>query len=233
MSHRKYTRREVLKAGVAAIALHSIVPRHVLGLEGESGANEQVKVAIIGLGGRAGGVVADVRGLKGMKIGAVSDCFAPRIGDFIKKHGTDQGWKGYEDFRKMIETEKPDGVMVETTTHARAWITIQAMQMGCDAYIEKPMSLTIAEGRHMVGAARKYRRVTQVGTLPIIGNATSAITGIRASGIQSVFTGANPATGRGASSAARRRRRARPCARCARCGRRPSLPPRRPATWRS
>ncbi len=54
--------------------------------------------------------------------------------------------------------------MVETTTHARAWITVIAMQMGMDVYIEKPMCLTIAEGRYMVNAARKYKRVTQVGT---------------------------------------------------------------------
>jgi predicted dehydrogenase len=54
--------------------------------------------------------------------------------------------------------------MIETTTHARAWIAIQAMQAGMDAYIEKPMCLTVAEGRRMVEAARKYNRVTQVGT---------------------------------------------------------------------
>ena len=64
----------------------------------------------------------------------------------------------------MIEKEKLDAVMVETTTHARAWIAIHAMQMGVDTYIEKPMCLTIAEGREMVKAARKYKRVTQVGT---------------------------------------------------------------------
>ncbi|MBI4607307.1 MAG: Gfo/Idh/MocA family oxidoreductase [Planctomycetes bacterium] len=164
MSHRKFSRRDVLKAGAGALALPSLLPRHLLGFGGEPGASEQVRVAIIGLGGRAGGVVADCRGLKGMRVVAVSDCFAPRIGAFIEKHGADHGWNGYEDFRKMIETEKPDGVMVETTTHARAWITIQALQMGCDAYIEKPMSLTIAEGRQMVAAARRYGRVTQVGT---------------------------------------------------------------------
>ncbi len=54
--------------------------------------------------------------------------------------------------------------MVETTTHARAWIVVQALQAGLDAYIEKPMCLTIREGRQMVNAARKYGRVTQVGT---------------------------------------------------------------------
>ena len=63
----------------------------------------------------------------------------------------------YEDFRNMIETEKLDGVMIETTTHARAWITILAMQAGMDVYIEKPMALTIAEGRAMVNAARKLK----------------------------------------------------------------------------
>ena len=64
----------------------------------------------------------------------------------------------------MIDKEKLDAVMVETTTHARAWIAILAMQAGMDAYIEKPMCLTIAEGRAMVKAARKFNRVTQVGT---------------------------------------------------------------------
>jgi len=64
----------------------------------------------------------------------------------------------------MMEKEKLDGVMAETTTHSRAWIVIQAMQMGVDTYIEKPMSLTIAEGRAMINAARKLKCVTQVGT---------------------------------------------------------------------
>ena len=73
-------------------------------------------------------------------------------------------WGVYEDFRKMIDDEKLDAVMVETTTHARGWITIQAMQAGMDVYIEKPMCLTIGEGRTMVKAARKLNRVTQVGT---------------------------------------------------------------------
>jgi len=164
MSGRKWTRREMLKAGGAALALPLFIPRHVLGVEGQPGANEQVKVAVIGLGGRAGGVMEDCRGIAAMRVVAVADCFAPRVGAFINNHGKDQNWKGYEDFRKMIETEKPHGVMIETTTHARGWITVLALQMGCDTYIEKPMSLTIAEGRYMVRAARKYDRVTQVGT---------------------------------------------------------------------
>ena len=55
---------------------------------------------------------------------------APRDAEFVKAVGKDQNWKTYDDFRQMIEKEKLDGVMVETTTHARAWIAIQAMQAG-------------------------------------------------------------------------------------------------------
>ncbi len=64
----------------------------------------------------------------------------------------------------MIEKEKLDGVLIETTTHARAWITLQVLQMGVDAYIEKPMCLTIEEGKAMVAAAKRHKCVTQVGT---------------------------------------------------------------------
>lgn len=164
MAGRNWTRRDVLKASASALALPAFLPRASVGVAGEPGANEQVRVAVIGLGGRAGGVLRDCQGLPGLRVVAVADCFKPRIGSFISSHGKDQGWKGYEDFRKMIEAEKPEGVMIETTTHARAWITVLALQMGCDAYIEKPMSLSISEGRYMVKAARRYDRVTQVGT---------------------------------------------------------------------
>ncbi len=158
MAGRTWTRRDMLKAGGAALSLPYLNAR------GAVGANDRVRVAIIGLGGRAGGVYRVSKGIQNMQVVAVSDCFTPRIGKFISSYGTGLGWKGYEDFRTMIEKEKPDGVLIETTSHARGWITVLAMQMGCDVYIEKPMSLTIAEGRYMVRAARKYNRITQVGT---------------------------------------------------------------------
>ena len=164
MQPRLWTRREILKAGGAAVALPTLLPTTALGHPGRPGVHDQVKVAIIGLGGRARGVVEDCRELPGLRIVAVADCFAPRVGAFIKDQARGESWKGYDDFREMIEVEKPDGVMVETTTHARAWITVHAMQLGCDTYIEKPMALSIPEGRYLVRAARKYGRVAQVGT---------------------------------------------------------------------
>jgi len=158
---KQVSRRDVLKTAVAAAPL--LVSASALGLEGP-GANERVNIALIGLGGRCRGLAGDCLGIPQMQIVAVCDCFKPRVDAVLGGVGKNRNWKGYTDFRQMIEKEKLDGVMVETTTHARAWVACHAMAAGMDAYIEKPMSLTIAEGRHMVNIARRYKRVTQVGT---------------------------------------------------------------------
>ncbi len=158
MSQTRWSRRNVLKAGVGAFALPYYVPSRAFG------ANERAHVGIIGLGGRARTIVESCRRIGDMEVVAVCDCFKPDMDTFVKVLGKDQRWSMYEDFRQMIDRETLDGVMVETTTHARAWIVINALQAGLDVYIEKPMCLTIREGREMVRAARKYDRVTQVGT---------------------------------------------------------------------
>ena len=160
MADRAWTRRQVLKAAGAAIAAPSILSARML----RAGAADAVKVAVIGLGGRANGILGECLDHPALDVVAVCDCFTPRVGAFIASHGKDRGWKGYDDFRRMIETEKPQGVMVETPTHARAWIVATAFAMGCDVYIEKPMALSISEGRLLVRAARRHGRVTQVGT---------------------------------------------------------------------
>ena len=164
MTQQKWTRRETLKAAGAALALPYLIPGRALGLDKSSSPSETIRVAIIGLGGRAHTIAGSCRDVPAIRIAAVCDCFAPRCGKFVKDVGEGQKWAVYEDFRKMFDKEKLDAVMVETTTHARAWIAMFAMQAGLDAYIEKPMCLTIAEGRLMVQAARKWNRVTQVGT---------------------------------------------------------------------
>ena len=154
MKHKQWTRRELLRAAAAGIALPTLIPAHVLGGDGRVGANEQVKVGMIGLGGRSRWIVGEAPGVPELRIVAVCDCYPLRCDKFLGAEGKNQKWTAYTDFRKMIEREKLDGVMVETTTHARAWISVLAMQAGVNVYIEKPMCLTISEGRAMVQAAR-------------------------------------------------------------------------------
>ena len=162
MSRSRWTRRELLKAGAAALSLPALVPGKVLGLDRKAAPSETVRVGVIGCGGRAG-LIGEGRDVKGFNVVTCCDCQVQRAEKYAKAHGQGK-WNSYTDFRKMIDQEKLDAVMVETTTHARAWITVLAMQAGMDVYIEKPMCLTISEGRQMVNAARKYKRVTQVGT---------------------------------------------------------------------
>jgi predicted dehydrogenase len=140
-----------------------IVSSRVLGREGQAAPSETVRVGVIGCGGRSR-LITEGADVKGFEVVAACDCVVERAQQYVKELSGGKPWGVYDDFRAMIEKEKLDAVMVETTTHARAWIAINAMQMGMDTYIEKPMCLTIAEGREMVNAARKLNIVTQVGT---------------------------------------------------------------------
>jgi predicted dehydrogenase len=161
---KSLTRRNFLQAGAAAAAVPTFIPSAVLGASVTAPPSETVRIGVIGCGGRAHGVVRDAADVKGFEVVAACDCQPQKAQNFVKQLSDGKKWGAYADFRQMIEREKLDAVMIETTTHARAWIAILAMQMGMDCYIEKPMALTISEGRTMVNAARKLNRVTQVGT---------------------------------------------------------------------
>ena len=163
MSQLRWTRREVLGAGAAALAVPYFIPGRVLGLDGATSPSDTVRVGVIGCGGRAR-FIREAADVKGFRVVAACDCLRERAEKYAQELSNGEAWSVHDDFRRMIEEEKLDAVMVETTTHARAWISMLAMQMGMDVYIEKPMSLTISEGRAMVQAARKHQRVTQVGT---------------------------------------------------------------------
>lgn len=154
-------RRTFLKTAIVSAPL--ILSAKTLGQEGAA-PSDRVRIGLIGLGGRCRWLTEPAVSVPEIEVAAVCDCFQPRVDEFLGTLGKDRNWTGYTDFREMIEKENLDGVMVETTTHARAWVACNAMAMGVDAYIEKPMSLTIAEGREMVNCARKHERVTQVGT---------------------------------------------------------------------
>ena len=159
----RYTRREAIKAAGAAMALPTLISAETLGFAAAP-PSESIRVGVIGCGGRARWIRSENDGIKGFQVAAVCDCQIEKAQRYAKELSRGEKWGVYDDFRRMIEKEKLDAVMIETTTHARAWIAILAMQAGMDAYIEKPIGLTIAEGRAMANAARKLKRVTQVGT---------------------------------------------------------------------
>lgn len=166
MSRSPLNRRRFLKtAAVASVAVPFIIPRHVLGQDGAPGANDRIKIGIIGLGLR-------IRQLlnwpQEMYLQAVCDCNAPQIPSFLNwyKGAAPEAEKAaqYADYRQMLEKEKLDGVFVTTPTHVRARPALIALAAGIDVYAEKPFALTVQEGQMLVKAVRKYQRVFQVGT---------------------------------------------------------------------
>ena len=70
----------------------------------------------------------------------------------------------YSDFRRLLDRQDIDAVVISTPDHWHALVAVAACQAGKDVYCEKPLALTIAEGRAIVGAARKYRRIVQTGS---------------------------------------------------------------------
>ncbi len=126
------------------------------------GANDRVNVGLIGCGGRGRYVAKLMRESSGCAFVAVADVYQKNADAAKEWAGSDA--KSFGDFRKLLELKDVDAVMVSTPDHWHAIPTIMACQAGKDVYVEKPVSLTIHEGRAMVDAARKYNRIVQTGT---------------------------------------------------------------------
>jgi predicted dehydrogenase len=160
-------RRDFLRSSAAATAawlsLPYVIPSGVLATQDRPGANDRINVAFVGLGGRARWIITN-EALPGAQIVAVADCFLPRCYEATKLHPDGGKWHTYQDHRQMFDRTSLDAVFVETTTHARALICIHAFQAGLDVYGEKPLTLTVAEGRALVNAAQRHGRVLQTGT---------------------------------------------------------------------
>ena len=159
-------RRRFLKTVAAAsMSVPVIIPRHVLAQVGSPGANDRVRIGIVGLGLRSRHMM---HWPKETYLQAVCDCNAPQISSFLNwyKQAAPEAEKAaqYADYRQMLEQEKLDGVFLTTPTHVRARACLIALAAGIDVYAEKPFALTAQEGQTLVKAVRKYRRVFQVGT---------------------------------------------------------------------
>jgi len=144
------SRRKFIKRSVAASAIYSLVPHTVLG------ANERVNIGVIGTGSMGGGHCGRFN-KDGSQVIAVSDADVNRMG---KVPGAVQ----HQDLRKLIDMKDIDAVVIATPNHWHSLAAIWSMQAGKHVYVEKPVSHNIWEGRKMVEAARKYKRVCQAGT---------------------------------------------------------------------
>jgi len=130
------------------------------------GANERVQIAVIGLGGRGSGHLNSYLRLPACRVVALCDVNQAAIergAAAAMRNGGDKP-KGYEDMRKLFEDKDVDAVSIATPNHWHALSAIWAVQAGKDVYVEKPASHNVWEGQKMIEAARKYKRMVQVGS---------------------------------------------------------------------
>jgi predicted dehydrogenase len=157
-------RREFLRRGTAlaatAIAAPYIAPSGVLGTAGAQGPSERIGIGAIGVGRQGSALVAALAKLSAARMVAVADVNLPRAQELAARLGVE----AYQDYRKLLERKDVDAIVTATVDHWRALVCIHACQAGRDVYAEKPMTLTIREGRLMVNAVRKYGCVFQTGS---------------------------------------------------------------------
>ena len=126
------------------------------------GANDRVQVGFIGYGLIGAQHVYDFKNQKDVDLAAMSEAYQPRLEQGVAACGGKV--RPYKDFRKLLEDKDLQAVVVATPDHWHALMTIMACAAGKDVYVEKPLTLFVAEGRWMTKAARKYNRVVQTGT---------------------------------------------------------------------
>jgi predicted dehydrogenase len=140
--------------------LYSLVPAAVLG------ANDTVNVAVIGVGGRGRAHITMLGKQEKCRIAAVCDINQEAQERAVAQVAKLQGHqpKAYGDMRRLFEDREIDAVAMATPNHWHALGMIWACQAGKDVYVEKPASHNLWEGQRMIEAARKYKRMVQVGS---------------------------------------------------------------------
>jgi predicted dehydrogenase len=151
-------RREFLNLGAAAAPF--VVRREALGGRGSIGANDRIRVGVIGVGNRSGMLIDQLP--PEADLVAVADCYLERAEKAAAKRSAK--WRIYQHHRQLLEQRDIDGVIIGTREFQRVTLIIDACQAGKDVYAEKPLTLYIAEGRALVRAVNKYARVLQVGS---------------------------------------------------------------------
>lgn len=151
------SRRRLLGAAAAAATV-TLVPRHVLGGEGQTPPSEKLNIAGVGVGGQGGW---DLEQVASQNIVALCDVDWDYAAHTFKKYPKA---RTYKDFREMFDKEKGiDAVVVGTPDHIHAVVSMAAIRRGKHVYCEKPLTRTVYEARALAKAAREHKVATQMG----------------------------------------------------------------------
>ncbi len=183
MKKSTLSRRRFLASMVAASAGPAIIPASAFGKEGSTAPSERITMGFIGLGGQGAGhlfggswtyVAGGYLGRKEVQVLGVCDLWPKRretAKERVNNHyaqlagtGSYRSCEAYLDFRELLTRPDIDAVLMALPFHWHAPMAIMAMKNGKDVYSEKPIAITIEEGRLLAGTQKRYQRVYQAGT---------------------------------------------------------------------
>lgn len=173
----RVSRRSLLRnttALAAAFAAPAIIPSSALGLGSFTAPSERLVLGMIGLGNMMRGHMGAMLGHGGVQIVAVCDVDRSRREEqkarvektYAEKtgKGSYKGCDAHNDYERIMERTDIDACFVATPDHWHVKVALDAVRSGKDVYVEKPMSLTIREGRTLADAVRRHGAVLQVGS---------------------------------------------------------------------
>jgi predicted dehydrogenase len=158
-------RRDFLHTALAAAAAARMQPLSAWQQTGVRGANDRIRVGLIGCGSRGNQVARDWMHHKDSVFVAACDVAKDRLDETAARLGKTQGAavETFEDYRRILDRTDVDAVLVATPDHWHAPMTIDACAAGKDVYVEKPVSNEIEPAVKMIEAARRHNRIVQVG----------------------------------------------------------------------
>jgi predicted dehydrogenase len=180
LSRRGFLQRSL--TGLAAAGVPAWYGRDLLAAEDvaaaeakkPAGANDRIAMGAIGIGSRNSrgrDIYNQARGHKNVVYVAACDVHAKHLDravtvmkDFNKKERGSADVKGYKDFRQLLDDKDINAVTIATPDHWHALVAIEALRRGKDVYCEKPLTLTIEEGKAVAKVAKETGRVFQVGS---------------------------------------------------------------------
>lgn len=207
LNRRDFLRRSLTAAG--ALTMPTIVPASARGANGSAPPSERITVGLIGKGLMAGGHLRVMLYRRDVQVLAVCDVDKTRceegreLADATyaanEPGGSYKGCAAYNDYRELLARPDIDAVLISTPDHWHALQAIDAAKAGKDIYCEKPVSVTLQEGRRLVETVRRYGRVFQTGTqyrsIPEIRHVCRFIRDGGLGKVKSVFTPFNTLAG--------------------------------------
>jgi len=172
LSEKGINRRQFIKAVSEAAAVGAglpyIISSKVLGAGDTPAANDKINVGFIGVGLQGTGLLWQFLRQPQCKVAAICDVDKQKLNqavEMVKEFYSQNDCSSYGDFRELLNRNDIDAVVIAVPEHWHGVISIEACKKSKDVYCEKPLALSIGEGREVVKAVRQYKKIFQVGTM--------------------------------------------------------------------